>query len=123
MSLHHARVSRRFCHDGRRRRAGRCRAALTKRQPPFHPVFHGLEWRMLPSNFSVTNTNDSGAGSLRQASRDSNGTARPKTIDFSIASSARTISVLSALPSITVPLTIDGTSQPGRSGAPSIDLL
>jgi hypothetical protein len=32
------------------------------------------------------------------------------------------ISVLSALPSITVPVTIDGTSQPGCSGAMLIDL-
>src|SRR5262249_60481994 len=45
------------------------------------------------------------------------------TIDFNISGSGvQTISLLSALPSLTVPTTIDGTSQPGYAGAPLIDL-
>ena len=62
------------------------------------------------------------AGSLRQAILDSNATTGPNTIDFNIGSGAQTILLLSALPGITVPVSIDGTSQPGYSAAPLIEL-
>jgi hypothetical protein len=68
------------------------------------------------STFSVTNTNDSGTGSLRQAILDSNGTTGPNLIQFNIpGTGVHTISPLTALPSITQPVTIDGYSQPGSS--------
>ena len=101
-----------------------------KRQP-FRPEFLDLEQRRLMSIFQVTNTGDNGGvnpapntgtGTLRQAIVDSNATPGSNTIDFSIGTDAQTISVLSALPSITVPVTIDGTSQPGYTNAPLIDL-
>ncbi len=86
-------------------------------------TFQNLEQRWLMATFSVVNTNDSGAGSLRQAIIDSNAAPGSNTIDFDILpSGAHTISLASPLPSITVPVTIDGTTEPGYSGTPLIDL-
>jgi hypothetical protein len=70
----------------------------------------------------VTNTNDSGPGSLRQAILDANATPVTDTIAFSIGSGVQTITPLSALPSISDPVIIDGTTQPGFAGAPIIEL-
>jgi hypothetical protein len=39
---------------------------------------------LLATTFLVTNTNDDGAGSLRQAILDANAAAQPPTIDFQI---------------------------------------
>src|SRR5262249_18856242 len=72
--------------------------------------------------FLVSNTNDSGAGSLRQAITDANNTAGVNVIRFSIGTGAKTINVLSQLPNITDPVIIDGTTQPGYAGAPLIEL-
>jgi hypothetical protein len=65
----------------------------------------------------VTNTSDSGAGSLRQALLNANtNSISPSTIVFSILGSGPfTISPLSALPVITSSVTIDATTQPGYS--------
>jgi len=64
----------------------------------------------------VTNTGDSGAGSLRQAILDSNATAAQETITFNIpGAGVRTISPSSDLPQITNPVVIDGYAQPGAS--------
>jgi titin len=82
-----------------------------------------LEDRVLLATYVVTNTDDSGAGSLRQAILDSNGNSGPNTIDFNIAGSGvHTIVPATQLPDITQPMTIDGTSQPGYSGTPVIEL-
>jgi uncharacterized repeat protein (TIGR01451 family) len=68
------------------------------------------------ADFSVTNTDDSGAGSLRQAITDANTTAGADTIGFSIPGAGpHTITPLSQLPTITEALTIDGYTQPGAS--------
>jgi hypothetical protein len=68
------------------------------------------------STFTVTNTNDSGAGSLRQAILDANFTDGASVIDFNISGTGvHTIKPASALPTITEPVTIDGYSQPGAS--------
>ncbi|MCI0618095.1 FG-GAP-like repeat-containing protein [bacterium] len=62
--------------------------------------------------FTVTNNSDSGAGSLRQAIQDANGNSGPDQIHFAIpGSGVPTISILSALPTITDPVTIDSTTQ------------
>jgi Right handed beta helix region len=74
------------------------------------------------ATFSVTNTNDSGAGSLRQAILDANGSAGADSITFAIGTGPQTIAPTSALPTITDLVTIDGTTQPGFSGAPIIEL-
>src|ERR1700752_756775 len=68
-----------------------------------------------PFVFTVTNTNDSGTGSLRQAILDANSMGGG-TIGFNIAGSGvHTISPLSQLPTITQTVTIDGYTQPGSS--------
>jgi uncharacterized repeat protein (TIGR01451 family) len=73
--------------------------------------------------FQVTNTADSGAGSLRQAILDANGNAGVDTINFNIAGPAPyTITLLSPLPAITESITINGTSQPGFAGTPVVEL-
>jgi predicted outer membrane repeat protein len=59
------------------------------------------------ATFTVSNTNDSGPGSLRQALIDANAAAGADDIAFTVVPPA-TISLLSALPSITGPLTITG---------------
>src|SRR5229473_4652050 len=72
--------------------------------------------------FTVTNTNDSGPGSLRQAMLGANANSGLDTIAFAIGSGIQTIAPLSALPTITDPVIIDGTTQPGFSGTPVIEL-
>ena len=68
------------------------------------------------STFTVINTSDSGAGSLRQAISDANGNSGADTIAFNIpGSGAHTISPLTPLPTVTGPVTIDGYTQPGSS--------
>ena len=71
--------------------------------------------------FTVTSTADSGAGTLRDAITSSNATAGPNTISFALTGTAPyTITLASALPAITQPVTIDGTSQTGYAGAPLV---
>ena len=71
--------------------------------------------------YVVTTTADTGAGSLRAAitavNADATATAAsPATITFNIpAAGVQTISVATALPQITKPVLIDGTSQPGAT--------
>ncbi len=77
------------------------------------------------ATFTVINTNDSGAGSLRQAITDANGAgAGPHTIAFDIpGSGVQTITLLSALPALTISsggVTIDATTQPGYAGTPLV---
>ena len=112
-------------HNKRGRKPSRGPSEIWKRKKrrPFIPELHDLEMRRLMATFLVSNTADSGAGSLRQAILDSDSaTPGPNAIDFSIGTGAQTISVSSALPSVTVPVLIDGTSQPGYSGVPLIDV-
>ncbi len=70
------------------------------------------------ATFTVTNTNNSGAGSLRQAIIDANNNPGSDRIEFRIGSGEKTINLLSELPHITsAPVYIDGTTQPsGTSG-------
>jgi hypothetical protein len=65
----------------------------------------------------VTNTADSGNGSLRQAILSANSTANVSdAINFNISGAGpHTISPLTPLPTITAPVIIDGYSQPGAS--------
>lgn len=72
--------------------------------------------------FTVTNTNNSGPGSLSQAISDANNNPGADAIEFNIPGPARTISPTSPLPTITTAVTIDGTTQPGFSGQPLIEL-
>jgi hypothetical protein len=76
------------------------------------------------ATFTVTNVNDSGAGSLRAAITSAN--AAPMTahtINFNIGSGLKTITVSSPLPTISLTnLTIDGTMQSGFANVPLIQL-
>lgn len=74
------------------------------------------------ATITVTNTNDSGAGSLRQAIIDANSTVGSDTITFNIGSGAVQIVPTSSLPPITQPVILDGTSQPGFSVSPIVEL-
>lgn len=66
--------------------------------------------------YTVTNTANSGAGSLRQAILDANLTIDADQIHFAIAGAGvETINLLTQLPPITKSLTIDGFTQPGAS--------
>ena len=77
-------------------------------------------------SFLVTNTLDSGPGSLRQAILDANAspnTGTPDVIRFGIPGvGVHTIQPLSPLPDISDPVVIDATTQPGYSGTPVIEL-
>ena len=75
-----------------------------------------------PATYVVTNTADSGPGSLRQAILDSN--AHPSftnTIDFDI-TGGTIILPQSPLPPITNPVIIDATTQPGYAGTPLVQI-
>jgi hypothetical protein len=88
-------------------------------------IVEPLEGRQLLSTFTVTNVNDSGSGSLRLAIVSSNATSGSSvnTINFDIGSGGgATISPKSALPAITHPVDIDGTTQPGTGATPRIAL-
>src|SRR5262249_35488766 len=72
---------RRVAHGSKARRSP------PRRGPTPGPPLEALEDRTLPSTFLVTNTNDSGAGSLRQAILDANATPNvggPDLISFNI---------------------------------------
>jgi hypothetical protein len=65
---------------------------------------------------TVTNSNDSGAGSLRQALNDANAAPNLNTIRFNISGACpRTITLASLLPDITQPVSIEGYTQPGSN--------
>jgi len=72
------------------------------------------------NTYTVSNTNDSGAGSLRQAILDANGHAGADTIWFIIGAVDKTITPASQLPDITDGVLLDGWVQPGYSNAPLI---
>lgn len=71
----------------------------------------------------MINTDDSGPGSFRQALLDANANADYDVIAFNIASEPpHSISLRSALPRVTQPIMIDGTTQPGFAGLPIIEI-
>jgi S-layer homology domain len=73
------------------------------------------------ATFTVTNANDSGAGSLREAINQANAAAGADTIAFNVSgtgcdgSGVCTIALASQLPSVSGTTTIDGYTQPGSS--------
>jgi hypothetical protein len=96
--------------------ARRDRSRRRGRPSYWRPWLEQFEKRELLSTFEVTNTNDSGAGSLRQAILDSNASPGQNTIDFNIPGAGiQTIQPLSALPAVTNSVIINGYSQPGSS--------
>src|SRR6185436_11093314 len=73
------------------------------------------------STLIVTNSNAGGTGSLYQAISDANAgiCTSPCSIHFNIASPS---TIFGAQPAVTAVVHIDGTTQPGYSGTPLIDI-
>src|SRR5262245_23831799 len=68
------------------------------------------------ATFTVTNTSDSGPGSLRQAILDANGNAGLDTIAFNIpGAGVHTITPATPFDPLIDPVIIDGYTQPGSS--------
>lgn len=89
----------------------------------FYAAFAAQTAHAACGSINVTNTNNSGAGSFRQAILTANSTGGQDTICFNIGGGGQqTIIPTSALPPITDSVIIDGTSQPGFSNAPLIEL-
>jgi uncharacterized repeat protein (TIGR01451 family) len=81
-----------------------------------------LESLLMPTAFIVTSLADSGLDTLRQAILDSNANPGSNTISFQIAGTGvQTIKLLSTL-TITAPVVLDATTQPGYAGSPLIAL-
>lgn len=71
--------------------------------------------------FVVTTTSDgTGAGTFRTAITSANANPGVDTITFNIGSGQQTLPLTSNLPTITDPVIIDGTTQPGYAGTPLI---
>ncbi len=77
----------------------------------------------LAATYTVTNTNDSGAGSFRQAILNANGDNTADVIIFNISGPGPySIKPLTPIQDITGPVTIDATTQPGYAGTPIVEL-
>ena len=100
------------------------RSSRTRRRRPSVEL---LETRQLLSTFVVTNTGEvppSAAAVSGERSSNSNGDmTQTNLITFDLGTSGvQTINLLSALPAITQSVTIDGTTEPGYSGTPLVEL-
>ncbi len=86
-------------------------------------TFEALEDRRLLAVFTVTTTAELVGGSLDQAVNQANSTPGLDTIQFNITPAGpQTLLRTLALPTITDPVTIDGTTQPGFAGTPVVEL-
>jgi hypothetical protein len=75
------------------------------------------------TTFTVTDTSDSGPGTLRQAILDANASPGKDTIAFDVPGGA-TIFLSHLLPAVTDPVVIDGTTEPGYTfGRPQVVLF
>src|SRR5439155_9399819 len=75
------------------------------------------------ATFVVTNTNANGPGSLFFAISDANETPGADLITFNIPGpSPYVINQTVPLPTVTDPVTLDGTTQPGFAGTPLVEL-
>src|SRR5690349_19197442 len=106
------------------RRSRRFRQSLSanRRGRGVRPRIDPLEGRRLLATFTVSNLNDAGPGSLRQAILDSNVAPGPSPglINFT---KAGTIALTSgALPAVVHPVTIDGTTAPGFAQTPVVEV-
>src|SRR5262249_3888838 len=83
------------------------------------PRLEALEGRLAPATFTVTNTNDTGPGSLRQAILSADATVAADAIAFAIpGAGVHAIVPVTPLPAVTRPLAVRGATQPGYSGSP-----
>src|SRR5918993_3207781 len=87
-----------------------------------------LEARLLLATYTVTNVNNDGSGSLRQAITNANNNAGADVIRFNIPArpdNTYTIQLSTFLGPITGQVDIDGTTQPGyaAAGRPVVQVL
>ena len=91
------------------------------RHASFAILLSALASGALAATFTVTNTSDAGAGSLRQAITDANNAAGADTITFNVSgagcdgSGICTIVPATGLPTLTGTVLVDGYTQPGAS--------
>src|SRR5262245_65362479 len=87
-------------------------ALCCQRMPSAFLAVEVLEGRQLLSTFTVTNTDDAGPGSFRQAILDANGNTGSDTIAFNIGGGGpQTIRPTSPLPTISDGAEINGPTQ------------
>ena len=98
----------------RRRASPPCRSTRNRFQ------LESLEPRRLLATYTVTNTNDTGANSLRSAITQVDLDSTPDVIDFDIQHRAVHNRTGSFSAQITNPVLIDGTSEPNYAGQPLI---
>ena len=121
------RPTRRECRCSRAIHSPLASTGGRSRRRILRPAFsiEALEGRRMLSTFTVSNVDDCGAGSLRQALLSSNSatgsTANSITFDIGTGGPA-TIMPRSALPIVTQAVVIDGTTQPGSRSTPAIVL-
>ncbi len=83
----------------------------------------GLNVTIASQNFVVTNANNNGPGSLRDAMVNANATTGADIITFNIPGpGVKVISLQEPLPEITEQVVIDASTQPGYAGTPLIEL-
>lgn len=79
-----------------------------------------LEEREVPATFTVSTLADAGAGSLRQAILDANAAPTDDIIEFTVAGTIQLTST--ALPPVTDLVAINGTTAPGFTNQPVVEL-
>jgi titin len=100
---------------------GRPASAPKPRRPSYRPRLEALEDRQLLSTFLVTDTNNAGPGSLRQAILKADTHPGPNSIRFNINGGGfSVIAPTSPLPAITGAVDIEGATQPGFAGSPLV---
>ncbi len=99
------------------------------RRPLLAAFLAGAAATASAATFTVNSAADTDDGvcnaancTLREAINAANASAGLDTIRFAIGTGAKTIALLSELPVIVQPVTIDGTTQPGYAGSPIIEL-
>lgn len=78
-----------------------------------------LEARQLLTTFTVSNLDDQGEGSFRQAILDANNAVGADVIEFDVTG---TITLNSSLPAVIDQVNIDGTTAPSFDGAPLVEI-
>lgn len=109
---------------------GRTQSRIVKNNSTEHPVVPASPsaikvqpYHVSGMVYTVTTTQDAGVGSLRKAILDANANPGTDEIVFAIpASGVMVILPTSALPAITDPVVIDGTTQSGYAGKPLIEI-
>lgn len=96
---------------------------------PDHDNYDAFVFRIAPDLLTVNSTDDTNDGNcdshctLREAITASNDTASQQTIVFNIpGAGVKTIQPANMLPTISDPVIIDGTTQPGFNGTPIIEI-